>query len=239
MPWGLQTHIYAPANVDLRNTYKICGNEPGEPPETHEIGIGAPAEGLYLREDIEIKCNIAMTSFVKKETKINSKILIDRLVKKAELLDSGVLSATLENGKLKTANPADRSFAKPAAQHAKPPPHGNQLYQVPMSAMRLRNSSPLLPHEQQQQYNQPAQVDFAMELPGDYYHPHPAPQYSQPNDYRYSTASKQSGLSLNPSDGRWSHTLNESGVSSPLSSPTSDRMPSPTMKQKGFYEMPT
>ena len=55
LPMGLQTHIYAPAGVETRNKYKICGNQPGEPREPVEMGIGAPPEGLYLREDVEIK----------------------------------------------------------------------------------------------------------------------------------------------------------------------------------------
>ena len=33
MPWGLQTHIYAPAGVEMRNKYQIKGNQPGEPLE--------------------------------------------------------------------------------------------------------------------------------------------------------------------------------------------------------------
>ncbi|EXJ83761.1 hypothetical protein A1O1_07387 [Capronia coronata CBS 617.96] len=109
MPWGLQTHVYAPMGVDVRNKWQIRGNQPGEPPESRELGSGAPAEGLYMREDIEIKCNPAMISFVKKELKAASKIMVDRLVKKAELIDSGQLSAMMEDGKLKTINPADRS----------------------------------------------------------------------------------------------------------------------------------
>ncbi len=109
MPWGLQTHVYAPMGIDLRNKWQIRGNQPGEPPESRELGSGAPASGLYLREDIEIKCNPAMVSFVKKELKAASKVMVDRLVKKAELIDSGVLSAMMEDGKLRTMNPADRS----------------------------------------------------------------------------------------------------------------------------------
>ena len=109
MPWGLQTHVYAPMGVDIRNKWQIRGNQPGEPPETKELGSGAPPEGLYMREDIEIKCNPAMISFVKKELKAASKVMVDRLVKKAELIDSGMLSAMMEDGKLKTMNPADRS----------------------------------------------------------------------------------------------------------------------------------
>ncbi|KAL2022849.1 hypothetical protein VTK56DRAFT_4380 [Thermocarpiscus australiensis] len=113
MPWGLQTHIYAPMNVDLRNTYRIAGNQPGvEPPEVPEIGLsalGAPSDGLYLREDIEIKCNVTMLSFVKSQLKKAGGEMVKRIMKKAELLDAGVLQAMIENGKLKTINPADRS----------------------------------------------------------------------------------------------------------------------------------
>ncbi|EXJ72413.1 uncharacterized protein A1O5_04917 [Cladophialophora psammophila CBS 110553] len=109
MPWGLQTHVYAPMGVDLRNKWQIRGNQPGEPPESRELGSGAPAEGLYLREDIEIRCNPAMVSFVKKEMKAASKTMVDRLVKKAELIDAGVLNAMMADGRLKTLNPADRS----------------------------------------------------------------------------------------------------------------------------------
>ncbi|KAK4109075.1 hypothetical protein N656DRAFT_783373 [Canariomyces notabilis] len=113
MPWGLQTHIYAPMNVDLRNTYRIAGNQPGvEPPEIPEIGLkalGAPSDGLYLREDIEIKCNVTVHSFVKSQMKKAGSEMVRRIIKKAELLDAGVLQAMIEDGKLKTINPADRS----------------------------------------------------------------------------------------------------------------------------------
>ncbi|KAI4594605.1 hypothetical protein KJ359_007693 [Pestalotiopsis sp. 9143b] len=113
LPWGLQTHIYAPAGVDLRNKYRIGGNQPGvEPPELQEIGLsalGAPKDGLYLREDIEIRCNFTMVGFVKAQSKAASKEMVNRIVKKAELLESGVLTAMIENGKIKTSNPNDRS----------------------------------------------------------------------------------------------------------------------------------
>ncbi|KIW42142.1 uncharacterized protein PV06_05725 [Exophiala oligosperma] len=109
MPWGLQTHVYPPMGIEIRNKWQIRGNQPGEPPEHKELGSGAPAEGLYLREDIEITCNRAMMQFTKNGMKEASKVMVDRLVKKAELIDSGVLSAMMEDGKLKTLNPADRS----------------------------------------------------------------------------------------------------------------------------------
>ncbi|KAK4244494.1 hypothetical protein C7999DRAFT_35146 [Corynascus novoguineensis] len=113
MPWGLQTHIYAPMQVDLRNKYRIAGNQPGvEPPEIPEIGLkalGVPSDGLYLREDIEIRCNVTVMSFVKSQQKKAGGEMVRRMIKKAELLDTGVLRAMIEDGKLKTINPADRS----------------------------------------------------------------------------------------------------------------------------------
>jgi hypothetical protein len=113
MPWGLQTHIYAPMNVDLRNKYRIAGNQSGvEAPEIPEIGLkglGAPSDGLYLREDIEIKCNLTVLSFVKSQLRKAGGEMVKRIIKKAELLDAGVLQAMIEDGKLRTINPADRS----------------------------------------------------------------------------------------------------------------------------------
>jgi hypothetical protein len=112
VPWGLQTHVYAPMGIDIRNHWRVGGNQPGESrQEIRELGIpGIPPDGLYLREDIEIRCNLTLVSFVKQQLKTSTKVLVDRLIKKAELLDSGVLQVMFNPaGKLKTVNPADRS----------------------------------------------------------------------------------------------------------------------------------
>ncbi|KAL7627889.1 hypothetical protein AAE478_002084 [Parahypoxylon ruwenzoriense] len=126
LPWGLQTHIYAPMGVDLRNKYRIAGNQPGvEPPEHQEIGLaalGAPKNGLYLREDIEIRCNITMVGMVKAQMKAASKEMIERIIKKAELLDAGVLQAMIEDGKIKTFNPNDKTYVGGLSAGMKSPP---------------------------------------------------------------------------------------------------------------------
>ncbi|EMC91879.1 hypothetical protein BAUCODRAFT_79427, partial [Baudoinia panamericana UAMH 10762] len=106
LPGGMQSHVYAPMGVDLRNKYRIGGNQPGEPREARELGVDTPLDGLYLREDVEIMCNAALLGFVKKETKAATGTMIDRLARKAELLDEGKLHAMFENGKLKTARPS-------------------------------------------------------------------------------------------------------------------------------------
>lgn len=105
LPNGLQTHTYAPMGVDLRNKWTVRGNQPGEPREPRELGVETPMEGLYLREDVEIVCNVALTGFVKKEMKAAAGVMVDRMTRKAELLDEGVLHAMWEDGRLKTSNP--------------------------------------------------------------------------------------------------------------------------------------
>lgn len=109
LPTGVQTHVYAAAGVDIRHNYTIGGNQPGEIPQAKELGSGAPASGLYLKQDVTITCNMMMISFVKKEMKSATEILLTRLVKKAELVDAGILHAMMDEGKLKTVNPAQRS----------------------------------------------------------------------------------------------------------------------------------
>ncbi|KAK3117588.1 hypothetical protein LTR53_000913 [Teratosphaeriaceae sp. CCFEE 6253] len=107
-PWGLQSHVYAPMGVDMRNKYHIGGNQPGEAREARELGVNTPLDGLYLREDVEITCGVPLTaSFVKKEAQAATGIMIDRLTRKAELLDAGMLHAMFQDGMLKTSKPND------------------------------------------------------------------------------------------------------------------------------------
>ncbi|KAF3767605.1 hypothetical protein M406DRAFT_321632, partial [Cryphonectria parasitica EP155] len=80
LPTGIQTHCRAPLGVDIRNRWTLNGTLPGEPPERPELGLGAPASGLYLREDCDLRCNILMTGFVKKNLKKSHAALVDRLV---------------------------------------------------------------------------------------------------------------------------------------------------------------
>lgn len=84
LPNGIQTHCRAPFGVDIRDKWTVNGTLPGEPPEPTELGIGAPGSGLYIREDVDLRCNILMTSFVKKNLKKSHAALVDRLVEKAK-----------------------------------------------------------------------------------------------------------------------------------------------------------
>lgn len=205
MPWGLQTHIYAPMGVDLRNKYRIAGNQPGvEAPEVSEIGLeklGVPSDGLYLREDIEIKCNVTVLSFVKSQLKKAGGEMVKRIIKKAELLDAGVLQAMIEDGKLRTINPADRSShlksppMSPTSLRYSPsvsgsPPLGSPPipYQVPrvqssyagyqrpstsgsQGAYGMQEGAQELPAGQAGQGSPPSQAPI--EMPGDFYYTSP------------------------------------------------------------------
>ena len=195
--WGLQTHIFAPMSIELRNTYRISGNQPGvEPPEPREIGmdeLGVPSDGLYLREDIEIRCNITMVGFVKSQLKAASKEMVRRIIKKAELLDAGVLKAMIYDGKLKTINPNDLSTGQ-----AGPPSRGNSAsgpsppgtpYQPPLSPRLYQASLQPMQSPPPGQYSQPP---GAVEAPGDFIHPQASPSFTH-QSHRDSTQSGQSG----------------------------------------------
>ncbi|CBX91000.1 hypothetical protein IAQ61_002464 [Plenodomus lingam] len=238
LPFGLQTHTYAPANVDLRNKWEIRGNQPGEPPEPKELGSGAPPEGLYIREEVEIKCNVTMISFVKKEMKAAAKVMVERLVKKAELLDSGALQGMMENGKLTTINPADRSQYGPLSPRLSP----SQQYQMPMSPTRspsfASNTQPGPPQVPPKQLI--GQNNVVMELPGDFYHPQASPGFLHPNDHRMSTATDSTQNSPQPQDARWSQASHSSASSRPSSYAPSEGMRSPGLEQKSYTsELPT
>jgi hypothetical protein len=86
-PSGLQTHIYAPLGVDIREKWSVGGNLPGEPPEPRELGVDKPASGLYLREDGNLRCSRMTHGFVLKNLDVAHKVLVERIIKKAERID--------------------------------------------------------------------------------------------------------------------------------------------------------
>lgn len=85
---GLQTHCYAPMGLDIKGKWTLGGTLAHEPVEPVEMGLGAPKHGLWLREDVDMKCNILMTSFVKKTLKKAHATLVERLVEKSHLLEA-------------------------------------------------------------------------------------------------------------------------------------------------------
>ena len=87
LPYGLQTHIYAPLGLDIKGKWSVGGSLPGEPRVKEELGMKLPREGLYLREDCDMKCNILMTGFVKKTLQKAHEVLVARLMARSEVVE--------------------------------------------------------------------------------------------------------------------------------------------------------
>jgi len=112
LPKGLQTHIYAPAGLEIKEKWVIGGNEQGEEREILELGLhGVPREGLYLREDVDMKCNMLMTSFVKKTLKKAHAVLVERLLAKADLEEDKAYRANFLSPKVIRSNPNSPSVS--------------------------------------------------------------------------------------------------------------------------------
>jgi hypothetical protein len=95
---GLQTHCYAPLGLNIKGKWTVGGSLPGEPVAPVELGIGAPLQGLWLREDVDMKCNIMMTSFVKKTLKKAHSHLVERLLVKAQIIEAAEKNQQLTEG---------------------------------------------------------------------------------------------------------------------------------------------
>ncbi|KAK1831349.1 hypothetical protein QBC39DRAFT_240648, partial [Podospora conica] len=84
VPDGLQTHCYAPAGLHIREKWTVQGSQPAviqaAGPEP-----GAPeAAGLYIREEVDMRCNILLTAFVKRTLKKSHAALVERLKVRAQ-----------------------------------------------------------------------------------------------------------------------------------------------------------
>ena len=185
LPQGLQTHVYAPMGLDIKEKWTLGGNLPHEPVVPVEIGVGAPISGLYLREDVEMKCNFLMTKFVKKTLKDALATLVARLVVKSQLVE-----AVHQNRRLTydPSNPASQ-FNPPLS----PPVSPRQAYSPPMSppptgGMGMQMDYPpkwAEAHAQQQQ----AGSQRNSYIPPQYsaqpqqYSPQPQPYSPQPQQY--------------------------------------------------------
>lgn len=95
---GLQTHCLAPAGLDIKGKWSVGGSLPGEPREPVELGLNLPKSGLYLREDVDMKCNFMMLGFVKKTLQKSHLALVARLVQKAHIVEADMDNASLSQG---------------------------------------------------------------------------------------------------------------------------------------------
>ena len=112
---GIQTHVYAPMGLDIKEKWTLGGSLPGEPSAPVEIGKGLPQSGLYLREDVEMHCNFLMTRFVKATLKKSLATLVARLVVKSQLAESAATNRRL------TYDTTYASFTPPHSPPLSPP----------------------------------------------------------------------------------------------------------------------
>lgn len=99
---GLQTHCYAPMGLNIKGKWTLGGSLPGEPVPPVELGVGAPLTGLWLREDVDMKCNFMMTGFVKKTLQKAHSKLVDRLLVKAQIQDASIKNQELYSSRATT-----------------------------------------------------------------------------------------------------------------------------------------
>ncbi|PKS09020.1 hypothetical protein jhhlp_003633 [Lomentospora prolificans] len=118
VPKGVQTHVYAPMGLNIRETWTVGGTLPGEPKEPVELGIGAPQSGLYVREDVDMRCNVFMAAFVKKTLKKAHSSLVEAIKIGAQTASAGSVPASRPNAAQQNSRPSGYPLPAPAAPAA-------------------------------------------------------------------------------------------------------------------------
>lgn len=136
---GVQTHCYAPLGLDIRGKWTLGGSLPGEPKEPVELGLGVPKSGLWLREDVDMRCNVFATKFVKKSLKSAHATLVDRLIEKAHLAERNAYNRRLSIAK--SSVPA--SSTSTSDYHGAAPSYADSRSSKSMSPLH----SPGLPYQ--------------------------------------------------------------------------------------------
>ncbi|KAL9581668.1 MAG: hypothetical protein Q9212_003757 [Teloschistes hypoglaucus] len=181
---GLQTHVYAPLGLDIKDKWTLGGTLPHEPKEPVEMGIGVPKEGLWLREDVDMKCNIIATSFVKRTLKKAHATLVERLVEKAHLVETDLHNNRLEEQSSVLSyysDPKSSGLASPVLSPGFVPQDSQDPIAYPNSMSAYQNidhsgSNETPPYP----YNPPMPTKSRYSLPP------PDPRHSQPlEDPRY------------------------------------------------------
>jgi len=167
--------------------------------------------------------------------KAASKAMVERMIRKAELVDAGVLQAMFdEKGKLTTLSQNDRRMT---FEPTTPAPNSPGTFQSVYGPNGINLRSPSHSSNRQSAYgrqssyyppNQQGGNGLAIEMPGDtQYHANGA--HLHPNDQRNSAYSELSGNSPQPPNGRWSGVQSDAQSSngSEYSRPTHWSAPEP------------
>lgn len=181
LPNGIQTHCRAPLGVDIREKWTLNGSLPGEPPEPAEIGIGAPASGLYIREDVDLRCNVLMTRFVKKNLQKSHAALVDKLVARAKEISAQRRASNAHgNGRL----------SPPGLAQALSRPWSPPRYSSVQSHQRHASSGAYIPSQNTSEESRSPSTQTSTHL---LERPQPARHsYIQPSSYPHSSPYKTS-----------------------------------------------
>ncbi|KAL8833066.1 MAG: hypothetical protein Q9170_004528 [Blastenia crenularia] len=188
---GLQTHCYAPLGLDIKDKWTLGGTLPHEAKEPVEMGLGVPKDGLWLREDVDMKCNVMATSFVKKTLKKAHAILVDRLVEKAHIRET-----ELHNNRIEEHNSILSYYSDPKSPGLASPLPSPDPSQQGFQGMNPQ-PSPLPTQQPMDHRGSIGKAPYPYSPPIDsvqrpfsesrYSQPPPDPRYSQPfTDPRYS-----------------------------------------------------
>ncbi|CAK7199931.1 hypothetical protein SEUCBS139899_002618 [Sporothrix eucalyptigena] len=149
LPDGLQTHCRAPLGVDIRDRWTVGGTLPGEPRQPMELGLdalGAPASGLYLREDVDLRCNRLMAGFVKKTLKKSHEAVVQKLNSDLAGTNSPVAKSPVDqrgaSGKAEKIRPVS---ASPTTLAQRPAPY--RVYPQPNQSLQRRRPDPQSQYE--------------------------------------------------------------------------------------------
>ncbi|KAI1081610.1 hypothetical protein F5B20DRAFT_49303 [Whalleya microplaca] len=177
LPNGVQTHCYAPMGTDIRERWTLNGTLPGEPLQPVELGIGAPRQGLYLREDVELRCNFMMSAFVKKTLKKAHGALVARLTEKAQMAAAAnkgkssnrhTLAAPSRRASDGTSAHSASEHASNHSRHSSSPPQRVSPYQQlpqPQAQAQAHRQSALASPPYGQGYPRASAEDPAMPAP--------------------------------------------------------------------------
>ncbi|MCJ1397236.1 hypothetical protein MMC11_000428 [Xylographa trunciseda] len=120
LPTGIQTHCFAPMGLNIKSKWSLGGSLPGEPKVVQELGVGIPKDGLWLREDVDMKCNVLMISFVKRTFRKAHLTLVDRLVEKAHILEANAHNEAIERTSVYSRSPSSPDYQPSGSQQGAP-----------------------------------------------------------------------------------------------------------------------
>jgi hypothetical protein len=167
---GLQTHCFAPLGLRIKGKWTLGGSLPGEPVAPVELGIGAPLTGLYIREDVDMRCNIMMTSFVKKTLKSSHARLVDRLVIKAQFEESDRRNSSLPGSLLLQSqsrlNGSQATTDYSPSEYGGPGLEDGSIHRTSTQISIQSSVAPQLPHISSPEINWPANTSTSPDFRG-------------------------------------------------------------------------